>query len=387
LLTTVIWIDWYSYHVSRFRALFEHESLKRQVTGIELVGGCGVHQGLQFRDSDRDGLPISSLFPQADWAKTGQMTLARAVWAKLNQLRPSSVLVPGWYTAPAVAAAVWAKVHGKRSILMSETTEQDHRRVWWKELTKRVLIRLLFDFSVAGGKPHVRYLAQLGVPRNRIARFYDVVDNLFYRTEAERARKSPNLRRQASLPEAYFLYVGRLAPEKNVSGALRAFANYRKSGGTWSFVLVGDGPEREALEKESRELSVREHVVFAGMKAAKETTTYYAFAGCFVLPSTREPWGLVVNEAMASGLPVIISNRCGCAEDLVESGANGYLFDPASDIELAERMRTIGESSREARDEMSKRSQEIIAGYSPEHWAAEVARVVQEGRILQPCEF
>lgn len=386
-MTTVIWIDWYAYHISRFRALFEHESLKRQVTGIELVGGCGVHRGLQFRDTDRAGLPISSLFPQADWNQTGQIKLARAVWAKLNQLRPSSVLVPGWYTAPALAAALWARLHGRRSILMSETTEHDHPRVWWKEWSKCLLIKLLFDFGVAGGRPHMRYLAQLGFPLNRIGRFYDVVDNSFYRNETERARQSPELRQICGLAKSYFLYVGRLAPEKNVSAALRAFARYRELGGIWSFVLVGDGPEREALEKQSRELGLSEHVVFAGLKTAKETTAYYAFAGCFVLPSIREPWGLVVNEAMASGLPVIVSSRCGCAEDLIESGGNGYLFDPANAAELADSMLRVSASRQSVLDGMGRRSQEIIADYSPENWAAEVARVVQEGRLPLPCEF
>jgi 1,2-diacylglycerol 3-alpha-glucosyltransferase len=383
-MTTVIWIDWYSYHISRFRALFEHESFKHQVTGIELVGGCGVHRGLLFRDEERAGLPISSLFPQADWDQTGQMKLARAVWAKLNQLRPSSVLVPGWYTAPALAAAIWARLHGRRSILMSETTEYDDRRVWWKEGVKRLLIRTLFDFGVAGGKPHVRYLIQLGFPSSRIARFYDVVDNLFYQKAADVARQSPELREASGLPESYFLYVGRLAPEKNVSASLRAFARYRESGGTWSYVLVGDGPEREALKQQANELGLGDFAVFAGLKTTKEIPAYYAFAGCFLLPSTREPWGLVVNEAMASGLPVIVSNRCGCAEDLVESGGNGFVFDPANESELTNCMRMMSESSPAKLDAMRQRSRKIVAGYSPERWASEVARLVQEGGA--PCE-
>jgi glycosyltransferase involved in cell wall biosynthesis len=368
-LTTVIWIDWYSYHVSRFRALFEHQSFQRQVTGIELVGGCGVHRGLQFRDAARAGLPISSLFPEADWDRTGPMKLACAVWRKLDQLRPSSVLVPGWYTAPALTAALWAKLHGKRSILMSETTAQDYRRVWWKESAKRLLIRLLFDYAIGGGAPHVRYLAQLGFAFERIGWFYDVVDNRFYREESDGARQFPALRQTSGLPKDYFLYVGRLAPEKNLSACLRAFARYRELGGTWSLVLVGDGPEREALEKESHELRLGGQVNFAGLKTAKETVLYYAFAGCFLLPSMREPWGLVVNEAMASGLPVIVSNRCGCVEDLVEPGGNGFVFDP---------MLTIAESSPRVIGKMGQRSREIIAGYTPEHWAAEVARAVQE---------
>ena len=376
-MTTVIWIDWYSYHVARFRALFEHASFDRDVAGIELVGGCGVHPGLRFADSDRQDLPITSLFPASDWQQTGQLKLARAVWTKLNQLNPKAVLVPGWYTAPAIAAAAWAKLHGKRSILMSETTESDHRRVWWKEALKRVLIRSLFDDSVAGGKPHVRYLAKLGFPPARIARFYDVVDNSFYECEAARARRSPGVRDECGLPDSYFLYVGRLAPEKNVSTCIRAFAHYRRLGGSWSLVLVGDGGERNALERLADDLAVAEFVHFTGLKTTKETIPYYALASCFVLPSVREPWGLVVNEAMASGLPVLVSNRCGCTEDLVEAGGNGYVFDPSNENQLAEQMTALAALSPESLDSMKRRSQQIIANYSPENWASEIARLVK----------
>jgi glycosyltransferase involved in cell wall biosynthesis len=91
-----------------------------------------------------------------------------------------------------------------------------------------------------------------------------------------------------------------------------------------------------------------------------------------------------VNEAMASGLPVIVSTRCGCAEDLVDSGGNGYVFDPTNAPELSDRMLLVGASRQAKLDAMSQRSREIIAGYSPEHWAAEVARVVQEGTVA--CE-
>src|ERR1019366_5706984 len=121
-MTAVIWIDWYAYHISRLRALTQHESFQGKVTGIELVGGCGGHEGVKFREDDRAGLPISSLFPTADWQKTAQVKLARAVWRKLDELAPSSVLIPGLYTVPGLADALWAKWNRKRSVLMSETT-------------------------------------------------------------------------------------------------------------------------------------------------------------------------------------------------------------------------------------------------------------------------
>jgi 1,2-diacylglycerol 3-alpha-glucosyltransferase len=377
-LTTVIWIDWYSYHISRFRALWEHESLEGQVSGIELVGGCGVHTGMRFRDQDRDGLPITSLFPSADWNQTKKTVLARAVWNKLNELQPSAVLVPGIYALPGFTAAVWAKVHGKRSVLMSETTYNDYKRVWWKEFPKRLLMGALFDYGIAGGKPHMRYLRQLGFAADRIARFYDVVDNRFFQETADSARRIPRAREILHLPEEYFLYVGRLSPEKNLNGLVEAFARYCERGGKWSLVLVGDGPERARLEQLCAALGVSEQVRFAGFKPTRDTIPYYAFAGCFVLPSTREPWGLVVNEAMASGLPVIVSSRCGCAEDLVEPGGNGYLFDPERGEELTGRLAAMSSLDAPALRDMGRRSLNIISGYSPQHWAAEVARIVQQ---------
>lgn len=377
-MTAVIWIDWYAYHIARFRALAEHRQLKGKVSGIELVGGCGVHAGLKFREDDRAGLPITSLMPAADWQTAGQARLALAVWKKLQMLRPSAVLSPGYYTVPSLTAALWARTHRKRSVLMSETTRDDHRRVWWKELTKRLMVRALFDWGIAGGKPHVRYLQQLGFPLQRIARFYDVVDNRFYQIEAAQARRSPALARQTGLPENYFLYVGRFAPEKGLDRLLEAFARYVEAGGVWSLVMVGDGPQRKELEQQSAALGLSNRVQFAGLKNTRETTVYYAFASCFVLPSVREPWGLVVNEAMASGLPVLVSERCGCAEDLVEQGRNGFVFNPERGEELTNRMLSIGSSSQKALQAMGEKSREIIAGFSPEKWASEVARIVIE---------
>lgn len=376
-MTAVIWIDWYAYHVARFRALVEHRKLKGQVSGIELVGGCGVHAGLTFREDDRVGLPIVSLLPEADWRSARQGRLARAVWRRLQQLRPSAVLVPGYYTLPALAAAIWARLHRKRSILMSETTREDYRRLWWKECLKRLIVRTLFDCGIAGGKPHVRYLRELGFPQRRIARFYDVVDNRFYQRAADEAHRSPGLRLGLGLPPEYFLYVGRLAPEKNITGLVEAFARYRSVAGKWSLVIVGDGPQRNQLERQCASLGVAGHVKFAGLKTASETTPYYAFAKCFILPSTREPWGLVVNEAMASGLPVLVSERCGCAEDLVDPRRNGFLFNPTRDGDLTGRMMYMSTLDQAALDAMGRRSREIIAVYSPEQWASEVARIVE----------
>jgi glycosyltransferase involved in cell wall biosynthesis len=257
---------------------------------------------------------------------------------------------------------------------MTETTADDHRRVAWKESVKKCVLRL-FDWAVAGGSPHVRYLEALGFPPSRIAHSYDVVDNNFFDERARKLRESSNPQ-NFGLPSKYFLYVGRLAPEKNIGRVIEAYSYYRRAGGTWELVLAGDGPLRPALQAQARESGFAHTIGFAGLKTTDELAPYYAFAGCFVLPSIREPWGLVVNEAMASGLPVIVSNRCGCAEDLVAEGENGLLFDPEDSSELAGCLIRIANLSEDARRSAGNRSHEIISNYSLESWAAEVARAV-----------
>ena len=374
-MVAVIWIDWYAYHLARLRALTEHDRLRGNVVGIELVGGCGVHPGMHFREEGRGELPVVTLLPGADWRKSLEPRLAVEVWRKLNQANPSVVLVPGYHTLPGLAAAVWAKLHRRRSVLMAESTRADHRRVWWKEFPKRQLVRLLYDGAIAGGKPHARYLGELGL-RGPIRRAYDVVDNEYYARGTEHARANLD-RRQLGLPADYFLFVGRLSPEKNVAGLIEAFAGYRATGGTASLVLCGDGPQRVDLMAQAETAGVREHIVFAGLKTAAELLPYYAFARVFVLPSTREPWGLVVNEAMASGLPVLVSTRCGCVEDLVRD--NGFAFDPAAPDALRRCLTMLGNMQPGELEALGRKSREVIEQYSPKIWASEVAQLAGNG--------
>ncbi len=371
----VIWIDWYAYHLARFRALLDHCSTRMRLVGIELVGGDGVHEGLNFRDRGRESLPITTLVPTQSWHSAGQLRLARETWRRLNSERPSAILVPGYYNLPAIAAAIWGKWNRSATVLMTESTEQDHARQAWKENFKSLLIRVLFDAAIAGGEPHVRYLQKLSFPSNRIGRYYDVVDNDFFSREAARCR-STYTRADLSLPGDYFLYVGRLSPEKSVDGLLRAFADYRKSGGEWKLVVVGDGPEKSTLSALSEELQVTDGVVWAGLKTTEDLVPYYAFASCFVLPSSREPWGLVVNEALASGLPSIVSSRCGCVADLIRDGENGIIFEPNTPGDLTRALSRISLASREERQQMSLRSLASIEQYSPRNWALEVERLI-----------
>ena len=384
----VIWIDWYPYHVARFRGLNSAPSLAGRTVGIELVGGIGVHAGLKFRETLPADLPIETLLPNTSWQQADRFALARTLWRRLSQLRPEVVLVPGYYTLPGIAAALWARFHGATSVLMTESTAADHSRSAWKETVKALGMRTLFNWAVSGGKRHVAYLHQLGFPANRIAGFYDVVDNEMFRegTATLRAQSTPA---GHNLPSSkYFLYVGRLAEEKNVAGLLESWLAYRDAGGTWPLVLVGDGPEAPSLKAAAAASPYAADVLFPGLRSSQQLLPFYAHAGCFVLPSTREPWGLVVNEAMASALPILVSNMCGCGPDLVIQGLNGFDFEPTDRTALTALLHTIAAMTDAQRARMGICSAEIIRSFSPARFGLSVAAIANaRTRANRPGAF
>ena len=357
------------YHLARFSAL----NAVCAVCAIEFAG----NQKLYGWQTNRGAASVVTLHEGAlEEMSAADMSRSLVVlWRKLQELRPLYLFIPGYSDPRCYVAALWALMHGARSILMYESTELDKPRTVFKELIKGVIIRFLFFAAFVGGKRSADYLQKLGFPLDKMRSKYDVVDNEFFGRGAELCRATSS-RSKWNLPSNFFLFVGRLAPEKNGVGLLKAFREYRNFGGTWDLVLVGRGPVLDELLNLRDSLHLEETVHFAGFKNGEELFPYYAFAGCFVLPSTSEPWGLVVNEAMASGLPVLTSSGCGCAPDLVQEGVNGFTFPADRARELAELLIRISEMPSSSRQAMGLASRRIIAEYSPTDWAASAKQLV-----------
>jgi 1,2-diacylglycerol 3-alpha-glucosyltransferase len=365
----LIVVSYGNYHLARARALTRTEGI--ETSFIELV--ATVNQSPWWsgeREFDRPMIRISD----SSYEESPMRDMSRKVVGVLSDIQPDVVIIAGYKDPPMRSAAQWARRNSRGVVLLSETTEWDFKRRWWLETVKRVWIRRHVDTAVVGGESHRSYAVKLGVDPDRIWDRYDVVDNNFFsgRCDALRAQGA-TARIHAGLPENYFLYVGRLAPEKNLERLLRAYGTYRRAHSQpWSLVIVGEGPQRERLFQVGCEERLH-GVVWAGSKRGDELPAYYAFAGCFILPSSLEPWGLVVNEAMASGLPVLVSNRCGSASELVRHGVNGFIFDPADVDEIGNLMSQIASRTGEQRYAMAQASRRLISGWSPEQWAIQIA--------------
>jgi len=321
-----------------------------------------------------------SLLPEATDNHPGKAELWRAFWSALEQAKPDVVAVNGWNNFGSLVAADCCVHRGIPMIVMSESAQQDEPRTWWKELIKRRIVAL-YSAALVGGQRHVEYLVELGMPRDRIFTGYDVVDNAYFRRRAEELRsQKSDVRKQYGLPENYFLASARFIEKKNLPTLIRAYAAYRQkseaSGNPpWDVVLLGDGPLREALNSQLSTLNLHRHVRLPGFKQYDELPVYYALAKAFVHASTTEQWGLVVNEAIASGLPVIVSNRCGCVPELVQG--NGFTFEPTDEHELASRLLQMASLSDDERRHLGDASYTIAANFAPKHFGEGMEQAAQ----------
>jgi glycosyltransferase involved in cell wall biosynthesis len=331
-----------------------------------------------------------SLFTEATDAYPSKAELRYAFWSALEQTSPDLVAINGWNNFGSLIAANCCVRREIPMLVMSESSRQDESRTWWKEVIKRRIIRL-YSAALVGGRRHFEYLVELGMQRERVFTGYDVVDNDYFgRRTAEIRNSEFETRNKYGLPENYFLASARFIEKKNLSRLVEAYGEYRQRSqtagtATWDLVLLGDGPLRDTLKSQISMLNLNEHVHLPGFKPYDELPVYYALAKAFVHVSTSEQWGLVVNEAIASGLPVIVSNRCGCVPELVNG--NGSIFDPTNEQELTARLLEMGSLSDQERKRLGETSYRIAANFGPERFgeglerAASVAMEVPQKRF------
>ena len=305
------------------------------------------------------------------------LLLSWGVDATLRRARPDLILCGGYNYLASWQAAYWAKKRNISFLLWIESTAADHRRQRAVvEALKRRFLGLCCGFIVPG-KSSAQYLRQFGIPAGAIFHAPNAVDNDHFQEGANRARMEGNrLRRQLGLPSRYFLYVGRLVPAKGVFDLLEAYASLEKAvRSTVGLVFVGDGNARVELENRASKIT-RGNVHFAGFVQKEQLPVYYGLADALVFPTHSDTWGFVVNEAMASSLPVIAVNVAGCTADLVKDGWNGIVVSAKDIAKLSAAMQYLI-SSDDMRSLMGRRSLEHITAFSPELCADGIARATE----------
>lgn len=287
---------------------------------------------------------------------------------------PDVVNVTGYSSNISTLPVIFlARLLGKKIIMSNESTGSDERKGGIKEYIKRWAVKACSGYVVFG-KSSEDYLVELGAEKDRVlVRNAAVVDNVAILNacnEAAHRPLFPEIRTKKN-----FIFVGRISPEKNVGLLVRAFQSLHDPAGEWGLIIVGNGKDDENVMQQIRQNPANIHKYDSvGWEVIPE---FFSRADCLVLPSSSEPWGLVVNEAMICGLAAIVTEACGCAEDLIRG--NGYTVKANAQDDLQNAMQKIIDTPDLSA--LKSRSVEIIKSFSVDRVAREY---VQNVTALKP---
>jgi glycosyltransferase involved in cell wall biosynthesis len=370
------------YHLARLRALADrlHQGGSRLIA-YEVASRERTYPWR--RNRDHEPFEWITLFPDRVVETIEPSACRRAMIAALDRDPPDALGIVGYARPESMAAARWARRGGRPAILMSESQAIDRPHFWWKELIKMRRVRQ-FDAALVGGPSHHDYLVRLGMPSAKIVMGYNAVDNPYFASRARYWRD--NAAASSGVVDApYFLTVCRFAPEKNLVRLIEAFARYRQRcqpGAGWDLVLCGDGPAATEIETAIANSGCPQAIHRPGFLQAEDLTRWYAHAAAFVLPSLSEPWGLVVNEAAACGVPLLVSSRAGAAATLVPApeGTTGGQFDPLDRDEMTRKLAWMAGLAPECRAAMGLRAAAVVAHWGPDRFASGAIEALERAR-------
>ena len=319
------------YHVDRCEAVARRLAGRCDVLAVEVATRSEVNAW--DPSGGVAGARKLTLFPDASFEA---VAWPRRAWAQLKTLwRCRMVLVGVPYNEPDIIALSWLlRLIGVRAVVLSESKFDDVARSVRFELAKS-LVLAAYEAAIVGGKRQADYFRFLGFRRRPVLPGYDTVGIERIRALAGTARTP-----YAARP---FVYVGRFVAKKNLGGLIEGYARYVEAAGAnpRRLILAGSGAEESAIRQRVADLGIGELVDFPGYCDAQAVARLLAGAVALVLPSTEEQWGLVVNEALAVGLPVIVSTPVGSRDALVRNLVNGFVVEPGSHDGMAAAMAAL----------------------------------------------
>ncbi|MFC1641296.1 glycosyltransferase [Myxococcota bacterium] len=286
-----------------------------------------------------------------------------SLWQRIHATRFDAVVAPGWAFASAWLSIAAARAHGVRVLLRGESHDGSQApRPLWKRTARRAILGGLFrhvDAFLAIGSRNAEFYRSFGVPSERIYTTPYAVDNAFFSARRERLLpRRQELRRALGVEDERPVIVcsGKLIERKAPLDLVRAFARVRSEVPS-KLVFLGEGPLRSSVEALSSDLGIRDDVHVTGFRQQDAMCDVYVASDLMVFPSHFDTWGLVLNEGMLFGLPVVCSSGVTSHYDLVLEGRTGHVYT-AGDINalsavLQQRLvdangtRKMGESARQ----------------------------------------
>jgi len=371
------------YRIPLFNKLHEVEALKLKV--VALAEKEENREWQLARNQIRFNYQILPGWHAFLWGKELPIHLNWGLLRALLRHDPDVVITSGYDALAYWEAFLYSKVFKKKFILWNGTTLLSTRTTGgFIGQVKRFIIRGA-DRYVTYGTKAAEYLESLGAPSDRIHIGVNTVDMQWFRDRSQEIRAEAKYElRRSHYPRVLLLFVGQLIPRKGLRQLLYALSKLNDP--DIGLMVVGSGPEERSLRGLCEELGVQ-NVYWEGFHQQNELPYYYSLSDVLVLPSTEEVWGLVVNEALASGLYVLCSNRAGSAYDLIREGFNGRTFEPHDVDQLAGLIRETKEQIKDVRARREAVSEHACREFSIERSAKaflDAIRAVTEERV---CKF
>lgn len=301
----------------------------------------------------------SCLFPEQSFNELSVVKLKNALNDKLDEINPDVVIAGSIVFFSGALGIRWAKNHEKKFIMFDDAKPSQIRRNFLVQGIKDLITKQI-DAIWLPSKDYDREYAHLDKKDIVFFHGYNCINNELFKYKSNR-----------EISGKVIVCVARLVPIKNLDNLLRAWRLIESKKTDYKLVIIGDGPEFGHLNLLKSNLKLQT-VVFLGAVNNTDIPTYFYNASAFILPSLSESWGLVVNEALAAGLPVLISNRINARNSLLKDGINGYSFNPLSITEMTDKITKLISLDADARMEMSKKSLEIIDEMSYENMGNEL---------------
>ncbi len=345
------------------RLVYLRQFLADQAISFNAIELFGRGSPYAFDAYDNKEAWWTCLFPANSAGELTSKEIRKALFAALDHLDPNIVIAPSIVFYAGALGIRWAKKRDRKFIMFDDATPAQFRRnpvvQWVKDTIIRQSDGLWF--------PSPRYYAAFPLLRRAGIHFFSgfsCINNRHFKP----AEKN-------GLNHHLLLCVARLVPIKNLDNLLKAWQQVERQSTGYRLVIIGDGPEREALKKSESGFGLTT-VDFAGAADNRELPGYYAGADAFILPSLLECWGLVVNEAAAAGLPLLLSHTINAGGDLLEEGVNGFAFDPLDTGSIAEAILTYIALTPGAKRRMSENSLRIVDAMSYEQMGMQLTEAL-----------
>lgn len=292
------------------------------------------------------------------------ISLPVSLFSELYLLKPD-IVITGGFSLNSIIALVYCKISRIPYIIFSGAIKKVTDKSFLRYFVRRILISQAAAYIVYGTRAK-KYLIGMGAKLNKMFIAFNTINIKFYSSKENTSRITKDNNLAMSKENINIIYVGQLIKRKGLTNLLESLKFVEEKYNNFRLYLIGTGPLETSLKELSRDLKINRYIKFCGFKTIRELKKIYYQADLLILPSFFEIWGLVINEAMAVGIPVIASKYAGAVDDLIDDGINGFVVDPYNIQKLADAINTLIGNPKLRKNMGKNAKKKIVKRFTPE---------------------